>query len=77
MREVLFFNGINERVPHIHGNRFNTVALINPDTKAVAMGAQEMDLLGIPMAMGSRPKVVVMVVIRTGRMRAAQDSMMA
>ena len=55
----------------------NTVALIRPDTKAVAMGAQEMDLFGIPMAMGSRPKVVVMVVIRTGRMRAAQDSMMA
>jgi hypothetical protein len=36
-----------------------------------------MDLLGIPMAMGSSPRVVVMVVIRTGRMRAAQDSMMA
>ena len=41
------------------------------------MGAQEMDLLGIPMAMGSSPRVVVMVVIKTGRMRTAQDSMMA
>ena len=55
----------------------NTVALIRPDTKAVAIGAQEIDLLGIPMAIGNSPKVVVTVVIRTGRMRAAQDSMMA
>ena len=55
----------------------NTVALIKPDTKAVAMGAQEMDLLGIPMAIGNSPSVVVMVVISTGRIRAAQDSMIA
>ena len=55
----------------------NTVALIRPDTKAVAIGAQEMDLLGMPIAIGKRPRVVVMVVINTGRIRAAHDSMMA
>jgi len=44
--------------------RVNTVALIRPDTKAVAIEAQEMDLLGIPMAIGSSPREVATVVIK-------------
>ena len=41
------------------------------------MGAQEMDLVGIPMAMGKSPSMVVTVVISTGRILAAAASMTA
>ena len=44
--------------------RVNTVALIRPDTKAVAIGAQEFDLLGIPMAIDRSLRMVSTVVIK-------------
>ncbi len=50
------------------------VALESPVTKAVAMGAQVMDFLGIPMAIGNSPSIVVTVVISTGRILALQAS---
>ena len=51
--------------------------LERPVQKAVAIGAQEMDLLGIPIAMGRRPSIVVAVVIRTGLILRLQPSITA
>lgn len=56
--------------------RVNAVALTSPVANAVAMGDHSMDLLGIPIAMGRSPKIVVTVVINTGRILALQASMM-